>query len=73
MCAGSSMFGMSFICNHFFQDDAEIYWARERVLEKINTISTHYLPVLYRNWGLMAQSVGHIFMVYLKSTRYEPW
>ncbi|MDP2188884.1 MAG: efflux RND transporter permease subunit, partial [Sphingobacteriaceae bacterium] len=32
---GASMFGMSFIFV-IFNDDAEIYWARTRVLERLN-------------------------------------
>src|SRR6185312_4016500 len=32
---GSSMFGMSFIYV-IFEDDVDVYWARERVLERIS-------------------------------------
>src|SRR5574338_1615146 len=32
---GSSMFGMSFVYV-IFEDDADVYWARSRVLEKLN-------------------------------------
>src|SRR5690349_3489712 len=39
---GSSMFGMSFVCV-IFNDDTEIYWARERVLERLN-YATRLLP-----------------------------
>src|SRR3546814_9904545 len=35
---GSSMFGMSFVYV-IFEDDTDIYWARERVLEKLNYAS----------------------------------
>jgi Cu(I)/Ag(I) efflux system membrane protein CusA/SilA len=33
---GASMFGMSFIYV-IFEDDADIYWARTRVLERLNS------------------------------------
>src|SRR3546814_16118848 len=35
---GSSMFGMSFVYV-IFEDHTDIYWARERVLEKLNYAS----------------------------------
>src|SRR5215208_5357952 len=35
---GSSMFGMSFVYV-IFNDNTEIYWARERVLERLNYAS----------------------------------
>src|SRR3954469_25557034 len=39
---GASMFGMSFIYI-IFSDDAEIYWARQRVLERLSS-SSNLLP-----------------------------
>src|SRR6476659_9849581 len=39
---GSSMFGMSFVYV-IFQDDTDVYWARERVLERLN-YATRLLP-----------------------------
>src|SRR5688500_1257622 len=35
---GTSMFGMSFIYV-IFEDDTDVYWARERVLERLNYAS----------------------------------
>ena len=35
---GSSMFGMSFVYI-IFDDDTDVYWARERVLERLNYAS----------------------------------
>src|SRR5574338_912728 len=34
---GTSMFGMSFIYI-IFEDNVDIYWARERVLERLSTV-----------------------------------
>jgi CzcA family heavy metal efflux pump len=56
---GASMFGMSFVYL-IFQDDTEIYWARERVLERLNYASKllpqGVAPVL----GPDGTGVGHI-------------
>ena len=38
ICRGSSMFGMSFVYV-IFDDDTDVYWARERVLERLNYAS----------------------------------
>ena len=38
---GSSMFGMSFVYV-IFDDDTDIYWARERVLETLNYATTTF-------------------------------
>ena len=39
---GASMFGMSFVYV-IFNDDVDVYWARERVLERLN-YATRLLP-----------------------------
>ena len=39
---GASMFGMSFVYV-IFNDDTDVYWARERVLERLN-YATRLLP-----------------------------
>ncbi len=63
---GSSMFGMSFIYV-IFQDDAEIYWARERVLEKISTISRTLPAGVIPQLGPDGTGVGHILWYTLKA------
>ncbi len=56
---GTSMFGMSFVYV-IFDDDADVYWARERVLERLNyaarLLPTGVTPTL----GPDGTGVGHI-------------
>lgn len=55
---GSSMFGMSFIYI-IFEDQTDIYWARQRVLERLNSVSKlpqGVVPTL----GPDGTGVGHI-------------
>ena len=57
---GSSMFGMSFIFV-IFKDDTEIYWARTRVLERLN-YAQRFLPEgITPTLGPDGTGVGHIF------------
>lgn len=57
---GASMFGMSFVYI-IFEDDADIYWARTRVLERLNyaqrLLPTGVTPTL----GPDGTGVGHVF------------
>ncbi len=56
---GSSMFGMSFVYV-IFKDDTEVYWARERVLERLN-YATRLLPEgVTPTLGPDGTGVGHI-------------
>ena len=56
----SSMFGMSFIFV-IFKDDVEIYWARTRVLERLN-YAQRFLPTgITPTLGPDGTGVGHIF------------
>nr|WP_298741270.1 efflux RND transporter permease subunit [uncultured Chitinophaga sp.] len=55
----NSMFGMSFIFV-IFEDDADIYWARERVLEKLSTITRQLPPGVSPTLGPDGTGVGHI-------------
>lgn len=56
---GASMFGMSFVYV-IFNDDTEIYWARERVLERLN-YATRLLPEgVTPTLGPDGTGVGHI-------------
>jgi CzcA family heavy metal efflux pump len=56
---GSSMFGMSFVYV-IFNDDTEVYWARERVLERLN-YATRLLPEdVVPTLGPDGTGVGHI-------------
>lgn len=57
---GSSMFGMSFVYI-IFEDDVDIYWARTRVLERLNyaqrLLPQNVVPTL----GPDGTGVGHIY------------
>ena len=56
---GASMFGMSFVYV-IFNDDTEVYWARERVLERLN-YATRLLPEgVTPSLGPDGTGVGHI-------------
>ncbi len=56
---GSSMFGMSFVYV-IFNDDADIYWARERVLERLNYASRLLPEGVTPTLGPDGTGVGHI-------------
>ncbi|MBS4043704.1 MAG: efflux RND transporter permease subunit [Chitinophagaceae bacterium] len=57
---GTSMFGMSFVYV-IFEDDVDVYWARTRVLERLNyaqrLLPTGVTPTL----GPDGTGVGHVF------------
>lgn len=56
---GTSMFGMSFVFV-IFNDDTDVYWARERVLERLN-YATRLLPQgVTPTLGPDGTGVGHI-------------
>lgn len=55
----TSMFGMSFIYV-IFNDDVDIYWARERVLERLSTISRTLPAGVAPQLGPDGTGVGHI-------------
>ena len=61
---GTSMFGMSFVYV-VFEDDVDIYWARTRVLERLNSaqrlLPSGAMPTL----GPDGTGVGHIFWYHL--------
>lgn len=56
---GTSMFGMSFIYV-IFEDNVDIYWARERVLERLSTISRSLPEGVSPQLGPDGTGVGHI-------------
>ncbi|WP_442589412.1 efflux RND transporter permease subunit [Pedobacter sp. AW31-3R] len=56
---GSSMFGMSFIYV-IFEDDVDVYWARERVLERLSTVSRSLPEGVSPQLGPDGTGVGHI-------------
>lgn len=56
---GSSMFGMSFIYV-IFEDDVDVYWARERVTERISTITNQLPQGATPQLGPDGTGVGHV-------------
>ena len=57
---GTSMFGMSFVYI-IFQDDVDIYWARSRVIEKLNYAQRLMPAGVTPSLGPEGTGVGHIF------------
>lgn len=63
---GTSMFGMSFIYL-IFEDDTDVYWARERVLERLN-YTNRLLPAgAIPTLGPDGTGVGHILWYTLEA------
>ena len=56
---GTSMFGMSFIYV-IFEDNVDVYWARQRVLERLSTISRNLPQGVSPQLGPDGTGVGHI-------------
>ena len=56
---GSSMFGMSFVYI-IFEDDTDVYWARERVLERLNYASRLLPDGITPTLGPDGTGVGHV-------------
>ncbi len=56
---GTSMFGMSFVYV-IFNDDTEVYWARERVLERLNYAARLLPGGVSPTLGPDGTGVGHI-------------
>ena len=63
---GSSMFGMSFVYV-IFEDNVDIYWARTRVLERLNyaqrLLPQNVVPTL----GPDGTGVGHIYWYHFET------
>jgi CzcA family heavy metal efflux pump len=56
---GSSMFGMSFIYV-IFNDDVDVYWARQRVLERLSSLGRTLPDGVTPTLGPDGTGVGHI-------------
>ena len=65
---GSSMFGMSFVYV-IFNDDTDIYWARERVLERLNYASRLLPEGVTTNTRSGRNGSGTYFVVHTGSAR----
>src|SRR6476660_9314565 len=67
---GSSMFGMSFVYV-VFEDNADIYWARTRVLERLNYAQRLLPEGITPTLGPDGTGVGHIFWYTLDAPGYD--
>ncbi len=66
----ASMFGMSFIFV-IFDDNAEIYWARTRVLERLNYAQRFLPDGVTPSLGPDGTGVGHVFWYTLQGDGYD--
>lgn len=62
----SSMFGMSFIYI-IFEDNVDIYWARARVLERLNSLGKALPEGVTPNMGPDGTGVGHVLWYTLEA------
>ena len=67
---GTSMFGMSFVYI-VFDDDVDIYWARTRVLEKLNYAQRLLPQGVTPALGPDGTGVGHIFWYHLDAPKMD--
>lgn len=65
-----SMFGMSFIYV-IFEDNADIYWARSRVLEKLSQVQGTLPEGVKPLIGPDGTGVGHVYWYHLQSSKYD--
>ncbi len=66
-----SMFGMSFIYI-IFNDDADLYWARDRVLERLNQAQKSLPEGVTATLGPDATGVGQVYWYTLDAKGYDP-
>ena len=67
---GTSMFGMSFIYV-VFDDDVDIYWARTRVLERLNYAQRLLPEGVIPTLGPDGTGVGHVYWYTLDAPGYD--
>jgi Cu(I)/Ag(I) efflux system membrane protein CusA/SilA len=67
---GSSMFGMSFVYV-IFDDNVDIYWARTRVLERLNFAQRLLPQGVTPSLGPDGTGVGHIFWYHLDAPKMD--
>jgi copper/silver efflux system protein len=65
-----SMFGMSFIYV-IFEDKTDIYWARSRVLEKLNQVRDQLPAGVTPVIGPDGTGVGHVYWYHLYGKKYD--
>ena len=67
---GTSMFGMSFVYV-IFDDDVDIYWARTRVLERLNYAQRLLPPGITPALGPDGTGIGHVFWYHLDAPKMD--
>ncbi len=67
---GSSMFGMSFVYV-IFEENVDIYWARTRVLERLNYAQRLLPKEITPTLGPDGTGVGHIFWYHLDAPKMD--
>ncbi len=67
---GTSMFGMSFVYI-IFEDNVDIYWARTRVLERLNYAQRLLPQGVTPTLGPDGTGVGHIFWYHLDAPKMD--
>ncbi|MBC8125087.1 MAG: efflux RND transporter permease subunit [Candidatus Kapabacteria bacterium] len=67
---GTSMFGMSFVYI-IFEDNVDVYWARTRVLERLNYAQRLLPQGIAPSLGPDGTGVGHIFWYHLDAPRID--
>ena len=67
---GTSMFGMSFVYV-IFEDNVDIYWARTRVLERLNYAQRLLPQGITPTLGPDGTGVGHIYWYHLEAPRMD--
>jgi len=67
---GTSMFGMSFVYV-IFEDNVDIYWARTRVLERLNYAQRLLPNEITPTLGPDGTGVGHIFWYHLDAQKMD--
>src|SRR5215217_7323632 len=66
----SSAFSFSMV-NVIFEDDVELYWARTRVLERLNLVSAQLPDGVTPTLGPDATGVGQVFWYTVESDRHN--
>jgi CzcA family heavy metal efflux pump len=66
----NSMFGMSFVFV-IFDDNADIYWARTRVLERLNSAQRLLPPGVTPTLGPDGTGLGHVYWYTLDAPGYD--
>jgi Cu(I)/Ag(I) efflux system membrane protein CusA/SilA len=67
---GTSMFGMSFVYV-IFEDNVDIYWARTRVLERLNFAQRLLPQGITPTLGPDGTGVGHIYWYHLEAPKMD--